>query len=105
MYQIEWQAFRTHRNRIGACLIAEFLAFPFFIGLVVAVGKRLFLSGHLQVPATLCWGALYVFTLSRLRTFPCPRCGKNFFGGFFGTLKNLLSRKCENCGLRRYEGA
>ncbi len=35
--------------------------------------------------AGVLWGALYLFTGSRLRSFPCPRCGKNFVGKvFFG---------------------
>ena len=89
---------------MAACVIGEFLAFPFFIGLVMHVGKRFFSFSHLWLPATVCWGTLYLFTLSRLRTFPCPRCGKNFFGGFLGNPRNLLNRTCENCGLKRYEG-
>jgi hypothetical protein len=105
MYQSEWQAFRRHQTRIAVCMAAEFLAFPFFIGLVVVVG-RLFAADHLQLPAALCWGALYIFTLSRLRRFPCPRCNKNFFGGFFQrSIGNLFNRRCENCGLQRYEKA
>ena len=100
-YPSEWLAFRRRRNRIAICMVAEFLAFLPFVGLVATVERRLFSTHNMAFPAALIWGALYLFTVSRLRSLPCPRCGKNFFGGFFATPGNVLGRKCANCGLQR----
>ena len=102
-YHSQWQAFRKHRNKIALLLAAEFLAFLPFVALVATVERHLFSTGKVAFPAALLWGALYAFTGLRLRTFPCPRCGKNFFGGVFGT-GNVFGRSCANCGLGRYAG-
>ncbi len=104
-YRRQWQAFRSHRNMIAVFLLAEFLGFLPFIALVASVEKHLFSTDKMFFPAALSWGALYIFTASRLRNFPCPRCGKNFFGGFFATPETVLGRNCANCGLRRYAEA
>jgi hypothetical protein len=100
--QNKWLVFRKRRNRIALYLLAEFIAFLPFVTLVVTVERRLFSTDKMAFPAALIWGALYLFTVSRLRSFPCPRCGKNFFGGFFATPGNVLGRKCAHCGLQRY---
>jgi hypothetical protein len=40
----------------------------------------------------------------RIRTFPCPRCGKYFtVKHVLGT--NSLGRRCVHCGLEAYSGA
>jgi predicted RNA-binding Zn-ribbon protein involved in translation (DUF1610 family) len=103
-YQSQWQAFRRRRNRIAALLFAEFLTFLPFVLLVVTVERRLFSTDKMAFPAAMLWGAVYIFTGSRLRSFPCPRCGKNFFGGIVATSGNVLGRSCANCGLHRYAG-
>jgi hypothetical protein len=102
-YQSQWQAFRKHRNKIALLLAAEFVAFLPFVALVVSVERHLFSRRNAGFPSALIWGALFAFTGLRLRIFPCPRCGKNFFGGVFGT-GNVFGRSCANCGLRRYAG-
>src|SRR4029077_7071737 len=101
-YRNKWLVFRRRRNRIALYLLAEFIAFLPFVALVVTVERRLFSTDKMAFPAALIWGALYLFTVSRLRSFPCPRCGKNFFGGFFATPGNVLGRNCAHCGLQRY---
>src|SRR5258708_6052964 len=103
-YQREWQAYRRRRNRLAVYIAAEFLAFLPFVALVATVERRLFSTGNLAMPAAICWAGLYLFTGSRLRNFPCPRCGRNFFGGFFATPGNVMGRKCANCGLRKFAG-
>jgi predicted RNA-binding Zn-ribbon protein involved in translation (DUF1610 family) len=87
---------------IAAFLVAEFLGFLPFVALVASIERHLFATNKMFFPAALSWGALYIFTVSRLRKFPCPRCGRNFFGGFLATPETVLARNCANCGLRRY---
>jgi hypothetical protein len=101
-YRCQWQAFRSHRNLIAVILVAEFLGFIPFGALVAVTERHFFSTDKMFFPAMLLWGALYLFTGSRLRNFPCPRCNRNFFGGFFATSKTVLGRNCANCGLRRY---
>jgi DNA-directed RNA polymerase subunit RPC12/RpoP len=101
-YRRQWQAFRSRRNLIAVLLVAEFLSFLPFMALVGSVERRFFSTGKMFFPAALLFGALYIFTGSRLRSYPCPRCGKNFFGGFFATSKTMLGRNCAHCELPKY---
>jgi|SRR6266566_6469716 len=101
-YERQWRAFRSHRNRIALTLLVEFVAFLPFVAVVAIVERRLLSTDRLFFPAALLWGALYMATASRLRNYPCPRCGKNFFGGFFATSATMMGRSCANCGLPRY---
>jgi DNA-directed RNA polymerase subunit RPC12/RpoP len=91
---------RRHRNKILLLLVVEFLAFLPFVGLTAIIEKKLFSSSYTFLPAVIAYGALFIMTLNRLRTFPCPRCGKKFFGRFGGP-QEFLDRKCAYCGLRR----
>jgi len=107
-YQIQWEEYRTRRRKIVACMIIEFLAFVPVVGIVSLASRRLF-SIDLAFPAMLLWGILYIYTGSRLRSFLCPRCGKNFVGGILGDSSLLFSkprafigRECANCGLEKY---
>jgi predicted RNA-binding Zn-ribbon protein involved in translation (DUF1610 family) len=87
-------------------LCVEFVAFIPFIVVMEKILKRMFPSGDLAFfVASLVFGSGYIYTASRLRSFPCPRCGKNFFGGFFATPETAFGRSCAHCGLRKYEGA
>jgi hypothetical protein len=103
-YQSQWQAYRERRTRLGVLVCVEFLTFFPFLILVATIERQLFSTNKMVFPAALLWGALYLFTGPQLRRFPCPRCGENFFGGFFATPRTVLGRTCANCGLRRYEG-
>jgi len=101
-YQRQWQRMRNRRNLFAVVLVIEFLGFfPFGI-LVTSVERRFGLADKIFDRAMLCYGILYMLTASRLRRFPCPRYGKNFFGGFFATTETVMGRNCANCGLRRY---
>jgi len=89
-------------------MIVEFVAFIPFVGIISVASRRLF-SLDLALPAGLVWGILYIYTASRLRSFLCPRCGKNFVGGILGDSSLLLSkpraffgRECAYCGLEKY---
>ena len=93
-------------------MIAEFLGFIPFVGLVSVASRKLLSGTDLAFTAALLWGMLYLYTGSRLRSFPCPRCGKNFFGGIVGDSSLLFSRpkaffgrQCAYCGLEKYGGA
>ena len=90
---------------LGVLVCVEFIAFIPFIVFMERLLRHLFPTGDLPfLTASFMFGALYFFTGSRLRRFPCPRCGKNFFGGFFATPRTVLGRNCANCGLRKYDG-
>jgi hypothetical protein len=80
-YQNQWQAYRKRRLLLGALLIAEFIAFLPFVALVKSLGKSLFHTDKMFVPAAIFWGAIYIFTAAQLRRFRCPRCNENFLGG------------------------
>jgi hypothetical protein len=104
-YQNQWQSYRERRNWLGVLLCVEFLAFIPSVVFMETIVRRQFSADRMAFPAaSLLFGAVYLFTASRLRSFPCPRCGKNFFGGFFATPRTVLGRNCANCGLRKYDG-
>jgi hypothetical protein len=101
----QWRAYRTRRTRLAILLWVEFLTFIPFMAFTERGLKRLFPEGNSAfLAAFFMFGAVYLYTASRLRSFRCPRCGENFFGGFFATPKTVLGRNCANCGLRKYEG-
>jgi hypothetical protein len=43
---------------------------------------------------------LYAITSIRLRSFPCPRCGRPFFQA--GRRRSLFARRCLHCGLPKW---
>jgi hypothetical protein len=108
-YQREWEAYRLRKRRLVVLLLAEFLGlFPFLL-LVATIDRNAFSSTSLVLPAGLVWGALYMITGYRLRVFPCPRCGKNFFAGITHDPADLLTRpkaflgrECVHCGLHKF---
>ena len=104
LYEGEWKRYREHRTKIIVLMVTEFLAFIPVVALVAVVERKLFSTSHLALPAALVWGVLYLYTVSRLRKSPCPRCGKNFFGKIGGP-QVLFDRKCAYCGLRMYADA
>jgi hypothetical protein len=108
-YQREWETYRARKTRLVIWIVAVFLGFPPFLTLVAFIDRKLFSSTSLVFPAAFVWGALYMFVGSRLRVFPCPRCGKNFLGGVFHDPADLLTRpkaflgrECVHCGLRKF---
>jgi hypothetical protein len=105
-YKHAWETYRARNTRIVVCLFAEFFGFLPFLLLVATIDRKLFSTTNLVMPAAILLAVLYLYTISRLRTFPCPRCGKNFFGGFFGAHLTsrgaFFGRKCVHCGLRKY---
>ena len=104
-YQHEWETYRARKRRLFACAPAMFVGFFPFLLLVAFVDRALFSSTSLVGPAGLLWGTLYMFLGYRLRVFPCPRCGKNFFAGIFhdpASFKRwraFLGRECVHCSL------
>jgi hypothetical protein len=108
-YQHEWEAYRVRKRKLVVCTIAVFLGFFPFLLVVAFIDRKLFSSTSLVFPAAFVWAAFYMFTGSRLRVFPCPRCGKNFFAGIFHDPADLLTRpkaflgrECVHCGLRKF---
>lgn len=96
-YQSQWQAYRARRNWLGLVLCIEFLAFIPFMALMERVFRHFVPAGNFAfLAASAIVATLYLFTVSRLRSFPCPRCGKNYFGGFFARPGTVLGRNCGN---------
>lgn len=108
-YQREWETYRARKTRLVIWMVAVFFgSFP-FLALVASINRKLFSSISLMFPAALIWAALYMFVAFRLRVFPCPRCGKNFFAGIFHNPADLLTRpnaflgrECVHCGLQKF---
>jgi hypothetical protein len=90
---------------LGVLVCVEFLAFIPFMAFVEPVLRRVLSDDKMAFLITFSlFAAMYLFTGSRLRSFPCPRCGRNFFGGFFARPGTVLGRNCANCGLSKYDG-
>jgi DNA-directed RNA polymerase subunit RPC12/RpoP len=94
-YQQEWEAYRTRKRNLIVLLIAQFFALIPFLMLVALIDRKLFSATSLVMPAAIAWGLWYLSTIVRLRIFPCPRCGKNFFGG--GSLTGPMGRRTQEC--------
>ena len=104
-YQSQWQAYRARRTLLGVLVCVEFVSFiPLTIFAERALTPLLPTGNSAFLVTSLMFGAVYLFTVLRLRSFPCPRCGKNFFGGFFATPETVWGQDCANCGLRKYDG-
>jgi hypothetical protein len=54
------------------------------------------------IPAAI-WMALFVLAIFCHASWRCPQCGKDFFCS--ATFKSGFTRKCLNCGLRKWEGS
>src|SRR5580698_8651700 len=98
-YQAQWQAFRKHKQLITTLVIIEFGAFIPLVAVVSVLDQALFHTRNMAFPAALFWGAIYATTFVQFRRFPCPRCGHNFFGGFFATPQTVMAKSCAHCGL------
>lgn|GEM_PF-3065846 len=106
-YQEQWQAYRVRKRNLTLLLVAQFFGIIPFLTLVAFIDRKVFLATSLVMPAAWMWGLWYISTVFRLRIFPCPRCGKNFFGNipdwsFFTKPRAFFGRECVNCGLRKF---
>ena len=90
-------------------MIVEVLGFIPVLGNFGPLPKK-DLGQHFWPIATITWVTLYLLIAFRLRFFPCPRCGKSYFGSFLaliggydspGHRYSLFSKECANCGLRK----
>jgi hypothetical protein len=70
-YQTQWERYRVRRRWIIAFTIIEFLGFIPIVGIVGLLTNK-FLGRNLWVLAAIFYGALYLFTGSRLRVLCCP---------------------------------
>jgi predicted RNA-binding Zn-ribbon protein involved in translation (DUF1610 family) len=83
-----------------------YAGFPLLVGLVAVMDKRSDWYSIKAVVALLYLG-LIVALQFKLSSWPCPHCGRAFFGGwnlahavrFF----TIAERKCAHCGLRWHE--
>jgi hypothetical protein len=100
-YQQEWDAYRLRKRNLVVLLVAQFFGLIPFVMLVALVNRKLSSTTSLVMPAAIAWCLWYLSTIVRLRIFPCPRRGENFFGG--GSLTESMgrsSRECVYCGSR-----
>jgi hypothetical protein len=109
LYHEEWEAYRVRKRKLVLYTIAVFLGIVPFQLVVAFIDRKLFSSTSMVFPASLVWGGLYIFVGSRLRVFPCPRCGKNFYAGMLHNPAELLlkpnallGRQCVHCGLPKF---
>jgi hypothetical protein len=108
-YSMEWKVYLARKRKLVRLLLAELLAFFPSLFLIAFLERRPSSSTSLMRLAIYAWAAIWVITAFRLRFFPCPRCAKNFFGGFFFDVGMLLKSptaffglKCAHCGLRKF---
>lgn len=89
----DWNEYRKRRN---------FAIIVGFAPVVFPLEVLAFRSFHTFVPAYVlaaAWIILFTIAWNRVAWFPCPRCGKWFFGKRWG---NMFARRCAHCGLRKY---
>jgi hypothetical protein len=105
-YQEQWQAYRVRRRNLVLLLLAQFIGIIPFLSFVAFIDRKLFSVTSLVMPAAFVWALWYLSTAFRLRSFPCPRCGKNFLDSIFNSYRNprayLFGRECFYCGLRKF---
>ena len=75
-YQEQWQAYRVRRRNLVLLLLAQFIGIIPFLSFVAFIDRKLFSVTSLVMPAAFVWALCYLSTAFRLRSFPCPRCGK-----------------------------
>ncbi len=108
-YLEQWQAYRVRKRNLTILLVAQFLGFLPFVTLVAFIARKVFSATSIVMPAACVWGLWYVSTAFRLRIFPCPRCGKNFFGDVFPNWslpflkpRAFFGQECAHCDLRKF---
>jgi hypothetical protein len=98
-----WTRFVRLRTSLGVL----YAAFPIII-VVVAVLDRHPPLYYLRAAVALGYLGAVVLTQSRLNSWPCPRCGRHYFGGWRAAYNPLVwfslsSRKCVHCGLSGHD--
>lgn len=83
--------------------IALFLAYAPYMLLVVRAAPAFVRERGILLPF-LAYAAVWILAQTVVRRWPCPRCGKHFFGTpVFNVVPLFLIGACRNCGLRKYE--
>ncbi len=99
-YKEQWETLRR-ANRYQIFFFMGFLPFVFLFVCLFAphlgAQKASFISGCGYIVCGLVFGNRAAI---RAKQFACPRCGKRFFGT--GNRHNDFTRKCMNCGLKKY---
>lgn len=97
-YQRDWQEYKRRRNQFWLV----FASYVPVCATVAFVSKKLFDTLIPGFVVAFFWMGLFVFAGTRVRMWPCPRCGKWFSGTWWYDL-SFLARRCVHCGLRKYE--
>lgn len=97
-----WQEYRRRRRLVGILILAWPPVFYAVSRGLQQVGQR---EGGSALGALFAMFAIWVAAIivagMRWQWFRCPRCGRPFHRrGLFG---NVFSRRCLNCGLRKWE--
>ena len=100
-YHQQWEAYRRRSRWLLVAMFVEFFAFFPFLIVMEDILKHVFPKGDAAFGiAMFLFMALFVFTGIQSRRSACPRCGKNFAGGFFDS-RNVTH--CVHCNLREFE--
>jgi hypothetical protein len=93
----------AHWRRHRFWLIASFAALIALTGIAVYVAG--FMSHKWEVYVCLGVGACLIELVAQQgRNFRCPHCGWKFYPSQFGGFGyNIFKKKCDNCGLRRWQ--
>jgi hypothetical protein len=95
-YEDRWRELKRRRNQL-------LFAFIGYVPITLAFGvltERLFHSDKPGFVFAILWMLYFGVAGFRYNVFPCPRCGKWFFGTWF--YHNSFARRCVHCKLPIY---
>ena len=95
----EWN---LHRKWRLLSIISPFALFGLAIVIFAGFGKELGkIAGYV---VSLVLAVLYILANTKAASFKCPRCGFDFYPmRYAGFGYKILARKCQNCGLKKWE--
>jgi predicted RNA-binding Zn-ribbon protein involved in translation (DUF1610 family) len=97
-YEGDWARYRAHWRAFWMGSGVGWLTIAGLVWLLPRVGAEGVLA--LLFPLWgLAWFGTTIFTVARLVTFSCPRCGNTFFNPLQSP---LFQSKCRSCGLIKF---
>lgn len=96
-YEEKWHELQRCRNRY---IFALLVYFP-IVGTIGFLGQRFVRSLVPGVVVFGIWAAMLIYLGNKLRTWPCPRCGK-WFSATSWYDRGWFVRRCIHCGLPKY---
>jgi hypothetical protein len=93
-------------SRVRAWLWILYGGFPLLVGFVAVVDKHPAWYS-IKAAIALTYIGLAIALRFKIAFWPCPHCGRAFFGGwhmpYSVTFFTITNRKCVHCGLQWYE--